>query len=531
MSNVKPTLLDRAIGHFSPQRGLKRYQARMNWNLLSSVKTTAGSSTGPIGNWLVRFLGRREEDESRGRGTARAQDLVNNDPHAASVIDSMSMNIVGTGIKPQARPKQEALGWSDEETRKFQRQAEWIFEKWSGYADSRGMLSFDELQFLTVRSLLVSGEYFRVPVMQRGRYRPLSLALQGLSPFRITTPADHQHDPQVRQGVWLDSQGRARRYFAYDPPPNVQPVPGGTGPAGPNGAPDIHFRKFPAWVHPLRPGMIHGFIQKEEEQIRGSSILTPAMKMFRDLSDYFDYELVGAIVASSFPVWIETETPKETAKVYEEEDESESQEESQYQEVEPGQLMYGNSGEKPHLLKPERPTNTFGEFTEKVLRAQGASVGMPYEVISKDFSKTTYSSARAALLEADRTFRTYRHHFTQGFLQPTWGMVLEEAWLRGKLELPQSGPDFYEAFDEITRCAWIPPRKGHVDPVKETQSEVKGLKEGTLSFAEVLHDKGGDWEEHFQQLRREQDKAQELDLNMGRYQGTSSSSSQTGGEQ
>jgi hypothetical protein len=47
----------------------------------------------------------------------------------------------------------------------------------------------------------------------------------------------------------------------------------------------------------------------EQDQVRGVSILAPAMKFFRDLNDYLDYELVGAIVAASFPVFIETVDP------------------------------------------------------------------------------------------------------------------------------------------------------------------------------------------------------------------------------
>jgi len=511
MSSPKPTLLDRTIAHFAPQAGFKRLKARMAWNMLSPVKSTAGSASGSIGNWIVRFLSRFNEGEHHSRSTARAQDLVNNDAHAASVIDSMAMNIVGTGIQPQSRPKADKLGWSEEQTRQFQQQAEWIYRKWNPYADARGMLSFDELQFLTIRSMLTNGEYFRIPIMKQGRNRPLGLAFQGLSPFRVATPSDYQTDYMVRQGIRLDPNGAPRRFYVYDPPPEVQMPATQTGPTGFS---TQYFKTFPAWLSPRRPGMMHGFVQKEEEQIRGVSVLAPAMKMFKDLSDYLDFELVGAIVASSFPVFVETQNPKEAAEVYETEGDEE-EEKTRYQEVSPGQMMYGNTGEKPHILSPERPSNTFSDFVKRNLQAQSASVGVPYEVIAKDFSQTTYSSAKAALNEADRTYRTYRQHFIAQFLQPTWGMVLEEAWLRGELELPEGSPDFYEAYDEITRAAWIPPKKGHIEPVKETQADVKAIKEGTKTFSQAIQEQGGDWETHLEQRKREQDKIEELGLQLG----------------
>ena len=53
-------------------------------------------------------------------------------------------------------------------------------------------------------------------------------------------------------------------------------------------------------------------------------------------------------------------------------------------------------------IKPAKKGNSFEVFAEKILSGAGAAANMPYEVISKDFSKTNYSSARAALQEAWR---------------------------------------------------------------------------------------------------------------------------------
>ena len=69
---------------------------------------------------------------------------------------------------------------------------------------------------------------------------------------------------------------------------------------------------------------------------------------------------------------------------------------TRHQNVAAGTMIYGNTGEKPHVLESKRPGNTFPEFVERILRGIGVTVGMPYEVVAKDFSKTNDSSARAA---------------------------------------------------------------------------------------------------------------------------------------
>lgn len=81
------------------------------------------------------------------------------------------------------------------------------------------------------------------------------------------------------------------------------------------------------------------------------------------------------------------------------------------QDLSPGQFLYGNENEKPYVLESKRPSANFSAFVEIVLRATAASVGIPYESLTKDFSKTNYSSARAALNEAWKLYSFYRNWF------------------------------------------------------------------------------------------------------------------------
>lgn len=452
------------------------------------IHRTAASRKGTMSNWVVRRLNRVTESSERITVTDRAADMVANDPHAASIVDSMALNSVGTGLIAQSNPHQSILGWTDTQVQDFQEQAEWWFSVWGREADVTGRMPWWCIEFLTAYSLFVHGEYLRVPVVLDQPNRSFSMALQCLHPARLATPRDQVSSIKIRDGVELTPWGAPARYWVANPSDRFLRTP--------SGLMSSQFARVPAWTG-HRPGCFHGFVAKSEEQVRGVSILAPAMKFFRDLSDYLDFELVGAIVAASFPVFIETNNPYEQAAGMKKPPEP-------FHDIEAGGVYFGASNQRPHVLSPNRPGNTFPDFVERLLRAVGASVGMPYEVVAKDFSKTNYSSARAALLEAWRVYSFYQKWMVDNFCQPVWEMVLEEAWLRGYLKLPRRDQDFYDIRQAACRARWIPPKRGHVDPVKEITAMVKALENDITTLADSAAEmSGGDWESTVSQRARE----------------------------
>lgn len=468
------------------------------------VSRVAGGLRGTLSNWLVSRNNRYSERLERETISDRAEDITGNDPHAASVVDSIAINSVGTGLVPQSRPNTKYLKWSEEQARDFQAQAEWAFHIWQQEADAAGRLNFWQICLLSVYSMLVRGEFFRIPVMENRPEKTFSLALQCVDPMRMYTPFDN-NTGSIRDGIEFGNIGRPEAYWIANPEDGFIS----------RNLPQNSFSRIPARAG-HRPGAFHVFLAKTEEQIRGMSILAPALKAFKDLNDYLDFELVGAIVAASFPVFIESNDPTGMAAGFPASDSKE--EKVKYQETAPGQILYGNHGEKPHVLRTDRPGNTFAPFVERILRGIGASCGMPYEVVAKDFSKTNYSSARAALLEAGRVYSIYQQWLIDGFCQPVWKMVLEEAWLRGMITLPEGSPDWYDAVHAYTRASWIPPRKGHVDPSKEIDAFVKAKDHNLSTIADIAAELGrGDWEDLLEQRAREREKERKNDISPPSY--------------
>ncbi|MGE4553963.1 MAG: phage portal protein, partial [Desulfovibrionaceae bacterium] len=314
----------------------------------------------------------------------------------------------------------------------------------------------------------------------------------------------------LHDGVEADGLGRARGYWVCNPPRD--------GWLGERlGSAD--YVRLPARIA-HRPGVLHGFRPVRMEQFRGRSVLAPAMKSYRLLRDSWDYELIGQIVAASFPVFIATQDPHAAAlsagarRGLRGVDGMEAGEDPErlYNAYAPGQVLYGNANEKAQILESNRPGNNFQAFAQLILRSMAAATGMPYEVLAKDFSQTNYSSVRAALLEAWRVFLVYRAFAANHFCQVCWNMVQEEAWLRGLWTTPAGAPDFYDAMADYLPVRWIGPARGYVDPVKEIQAYIKGLDAGLFTYADAVAEQGADWEETMEQCGREARRRRQLGL-------------------
>ncbi len=148
-----------------------------------------------------------------------------------------------------------------------------------------------------------------------------------------------------------------------------------------------------------------------------------------------------------------------------------------------------------------------------MLRGAGAAAGMPYELIAKDFSKTNYSSARAALQEAWRVFELYQDWLITHFCQVIWSMFFEEAVLTGRIKLPAGAPNFYEYRAEYCAATWVGPERTNVDPVKEMVADIMGLNAGIITLSDIAAKRNKDWEAQAKQRSRERKTFESLGLN------------------
>lgn len=496
----------------SARSGLSKMQA-------ATVSRAASGNLGTMSNWAPRRLSWQEEASQREKVVLRSTDIAVNDAHGASIVDSICLNSVGTGLWPRSTPNFERLGITEEQASEVAETMEWEFEQFAREADARGVTDIYGIQAQNVWSLLVKGEFVNLPLMLTDPSNPAlpapgrryALAVQVVDPARLRTPGVYSSNPNIRDGVRLGMAGEALSYFL------ANPENGWIGP----GLDLSQFNEYPK-SRGHRPVVLHKFVPKEPEQGRGIPIFSPVMKLFRDKNDYLDFELVAAIVAANYPVWIEKASPYDAGALpgvqparsfaagqYP----SPTGQPTYYHELRPGQTHYGNPGEKVTFPNPSRPSGNLPAFLETVLRAIGAGGGgLPYEVTSKDFSKTNYSSAIAALGEAWRVYGFNQDFLIKMFCQIIWEMFWEEAYLRKRVILPAGAPGFYEAKAEWCAAAWTVPERTILDPVKEIVAHIMGKQNNVTTDADFCARRGKDQEDVYKQRARERKQARKLEL-------------------
>lgn len=484
--------LDSLIAVVAPKTAFTRRAYRQAFSIQASSGGYKGAKTTRLRSTWVPGAGSADEDllPDLAQLRERSRDLNRNDAHAIGITNTIVNNTVGTGITPQSRVNAKRLGWSESQVQEFQEAAEDIFDRWTAHADAGERMSFYEMLDLAERQIIESGEAFIQPVMIEGTNRPYRFALDMIEPDRIATPPSMLAAKTIREGVKIGTRGEPVAYYVK------QTHPG-----------DILYGKYriddytevQAWNAGGRRNIWHVYHVLRPGQTRGLPMFAPVLGLFKDLGEYAEAELVAARVAACFTVFI---TSENQANLSTNRSSSTNAAGQRLESLEPGRLDYLAPGQKIETANPNRPNANFEAFVDRVLRAIATGLNLPYELVAKDFSKTNYSSARAALLQAYRYFRFRQKFLAQKFCQPAFDYLMEEAYLNE--ELPKFANEFYENRLDYCRVKWIAQGWQFVDPEKEANASEMAIKNNISTLADECATQGKDWEEVLAQRAREE---------------------------
>lgn len=232
---------------------------------------------------------------------------------------------------------------------------------------------------------------------------------------------------------------------------------------------------------------------RDPEQIRGEPILATGMRFFRNFADLLGAELTTNVITAAMGIFIEAGEDSYTTAQKLLDPDKERQDNERWQSVDPGDIWYGQKGEKPHMLAADRPGTTFDPFTKIIKKAISAGTGIPYNVVFKELDGVTFAGFRAAMLEAWRVYSYHRSRIGQRDLRRRYTMLMEEAWAMGRIS---AGPEFFDRIHLYTTAEWIGAPKGDIEPYKAAQADIMkvGANIKTLERA-IIEDGGAGFEE------------------------------------
>lgn len=424
------------------------------------------------------------------RAWARA--LVRDNAYAWNVVDTIVSNVIGDGIKPQS--VFETPDGEDVEDVNDARDSLWA--EWCEVADINGELNFYEIQALAMREMVEAGEVlvrfvYTPGKVYKGIRRPVPLALELIEADRLALDRDtykvreaRGEGNQIIRGVEVDDKGKPVAYHIYPQHPN---------------SPYAFKNQTPERVPASE--IRHLFRKDRVGQTRGVSWFAPAMSWLRDLGVYVDNEIQASAVASCFGVVIKTTTPAGNLRAPEGEDTTDDNGNT-LEYLEPGLVARIGIDESIETVNPGRPNSASEPWINLMLRGICAGTGTSYESVSKDFSKTSYSSSRTSKLEDRPRHKRYQQLMISDLCQPTWDEFCKAADRVSADNFP-TATELLEAPRRVAPVEWNTPEQPWVDPQSEQASADAAIANFTSTYQDEIGARGGNWRSKFYQAAKE----------------------------
>lgn len=466
LKNLRPNIVDKVVQYLDPERGARRMRAR-------ALMAVAGQWLGgrkdrrPTQNWNPRS-GSADQDLLWDLPTLRdrSREMMRNNPLALGAVNTTVTSTIGTGLSLSVTPDAQVLGWSDEQAEGWAAQVEAEFRAWAAdprACDASKTQDFYALQGLAFRGTLEAGDVFALLPMVRDVGQLYQTRVHMIEADRVCNKDSKMDTDQLAGGVQKGKYGEPQAYHI------LRQHPGGYQVSG------KEWDVVPAFgSRSGRRNVVHLFDRRRPGQSRGFPYLAPVIEPLKQLGDYTQAEITAAVVSGMFTVFVKTEGgegvdvgPNATATNA------------------GGNIEMGNGaivdladGEDVQFADPSRPNTAFDPFVQAILRQIGVALELPFELLIKHFT-SSYSAARAALLEAWRFFKGRRAFVAAGFCQPIYEAWFEEAVAMGRI----AAPGFFDS--PVLRRAylgseWIGDAPGQIDPLKEVNAAVARI-EGDLS--------------------------------------------------
>lgn len=449
-------------------------------------------------------------------GNARAEDVTRNNAFAANGVQMHIDNIVGHLFRLSYKPRWRRLGITDSDARAF---ADDVEAWWMEYAeDPIGCwLDVERKRTATMMVREAVGTHTRLGEVAAAAEwversgTSMRTAVRMVSPKRISNPGGRRDTDYLRAGIEFDRNGAAAAY-------HIRQL--GSGGLGMGSGYAGEWRRVTREAANGRFKFIHVFEPTEDGQARGTNQFLTVLEQSHMLPKLQQTKLQNAVVNAMYAATIESELGTEAAMEVIGADGNDASKVAtniaQYMmainSFHSGNKLLMNGVKVPHLWPGEKLNmqtsgnvdNGFTDLESSILRWMAAGLNLPYEPFARDYRQSTYSSARASMMEGWRYYMGRRKVIASRFATHLFVLAFEEALQRRELVLPRSATrGFYEARAAWCNCEWIGSGRLAIDGLKEVKEAVLRIESGLSTYEKELALMGEDYQETFAQQVRE----------------------------
>jgi len=421
----------------------------------------------------------------------RSRAAYRNNPWLNLGLERGVSNEVGTGIVPRFRSK-------DEE---FKEKFRVLFNHFSESCDPSGNINFYGIQAQACRARRVSAECF---IRRRRRSAssnlPLPLQIQVLESEYVPVDLNEtrQNGNIIYGGIEFNRRGQRVAYWMYPEHPEDQAFNVFSG----------RYIRVPArdvihHYNPIRPG-----------QIRGEPDAVQSLLKAHTFDSYDDAELVRKQTRAPFTGFLTRESFDESDWLYDPFSGLPRKDgDVPALDAQPGSILTGLPGEKLTLFNGDDTGAGYADFMRQQLLGQAAGLGVPYELITGDWSKVNDRLYRAMINEFRRNIEMLQDHLMIFQLCRTvkdW--AIETAVLSGKI----NAPGYADNYRDYHKTDWQPQAWRHIHPEQDVNAVTKAIEANLTSRdAEIAKLNGYDAEEVDEQIVEGQHRIDRLKTEKG----------------
>lgn len=414
-----------------------------------------------------------EMAQSLARMRAASRQMVRDASYAKRAKAVVVNNVIGPGVGMQAQVKTTR----GELAKRVNDEIEEAWCEWScpENCHTGGALHISDFERAAMGQVFEAGEVFIRKHYRRFGDSLVPLALELIEPERVPTYLQEptpglSSDAEVRMGIEVDEFGRPIAYWVRTRHPgDTASRFGNVGQYERVRAEDIlHLRVITRWP-----------------QTRGEPWMHTALRKLDSIDQYSTSELNAAQADARLFGTIKSppraDAPGALAANVVEQAAGASPEVA----LEDGSVQELMPGEELDLHTPTRPNVALDPFLRYMLREVAAGVGVSYESLSRDYSQTTYSSGRLAILDDRDLWRVLQQWWLRNFRLPLHRVWLQQAALAGVLAtvpVEQYAPN-RRKFEAVK---FKPRGWSWVDPTKEVTAYKEAEKAGYISAEDVI---------------------------------------------
>lgn len=461
---IEPTILDRAISWISPAAGARRAYARY------AIETAFQAARMRRANATASDAGPNAETVSAGTALrARTRDQVRNSGFARNAKLQWSTRLWSTGMVPvwqagKGRNKRLADAW-----------ARWAPTCW-GNGPLQSGSRWEQAGLQIVGGAFESGEVLVLRRLHRAAdKRPLHMTIDLLEPDYLDGSMDGRmlaDGGYVLGGIEFSQNGDRRAYYLREFHPGENLIrPFSDRSKRVDAADVVHL------YEPDRPGAARGVP-------RGHAVA----ERVDDLTEYLRADIMQKRVAACFAAFVsrpDADAPPLAP------DAGRTPGGQRLEKINPAAIHYLGVGESVQVAAPAQAGGV-RDTTQVIGREIAAGYGMPYEILSGDWSGVNYSSSRSGLIGFADEVNRYRWLVLRPALDAIVRWFLDAAYLAGILD----------AAPESIEWDWTEPEFRLLDRLNEAQADELELDLGTLTWAQAVAAKGYDPEVQAEEIRR-----------------------------